>query len=93
MSKIDQGRLDGVWGMRKFTARELYSLADEHEHMIIDSENTDDPKWLQRRADRLRRLATQKEKALRHKCSQFKNIDRRHEQSPADDVPRAASEE
>ena len=81
MAKVEQGRLDGVEGMRKFTAEELYALADEHESMISAPENTDDPKWLQRRADRLRRLATQKEKALRHKASRFKTITREHEQS------------
>jgi hypothetical protein len=79
MAKVDQGRLDGVWGMRKFTAAELYALADDHERMITDPENTDDPKWLQRRADRLRRLAYKKEKALRHKAAQFKRMDTEHE--------------
>ena len=85
MPKVDQGRLDGVWGLQKFTAAELYALADKHERMINDPENTDDPEWLQRRADRLRRLARQKEKALRHKLSQFKQIDRKHEQPDACD--------
>ena len=67
MAKITPARLDGVYGMRKFTAEELYALADEYEARIIDPKNTDDPKWLQRWADRVRKLARQKEQALEHK--------------------------
>jgi hypothetical protein len=64
MPKVDKGRLDGVWGMETFTAAELFLLADKFEAQIKDPTNTDDPKWLQRRAERLRRLAVRKEKAL-----------------------------
>ena len=78
MAKVEQGRLDGVWGMRRFSAAELYALADDYERAISDSENTDDPKWLQRLADRIRRLAYQKEKALRHKAAQFQEVRREH---------------
>ena len=70
MPKISQGRLDGSSGMSKFTAEELHALADQYESEIKNPNNTDDPKWLQRRADRLRTLATQKEKALEHKSIQ-----------------------
>ena len=70
MPKISQGRLDGVWGMSKFTAEELHAFADQYESEINNPKNTDDPKWLQRRADRLRTLAIQKEKSLDHKLSQ-----------------------
>jgi hypothetical protein len=80
MPKTKQGRLDGVFGMDKFTAAELYLLARQYELRIEDPGNTDDPRWLKRRADRLRHLATQKEKALRHKLAQFKPSDMRHEQ-------------
>ena len=67
MPKVDKGRMDGVDGMSKYSALELYALADEYDARITSPDNTDDPKWLKRRADRLRRLASQKEKALIHK--------------------------
>ena len=70
MSKISKGRLNGVYGMRKYTAEELFDMAEQNENKINDPENTDDPKWLQRRADRLRALAEEKEKALEHKGNQ-----------------------
>jgi hypothetical protein len=72
MAKPSQGRFDGLWGMRKFTAKELFAWADQHEARIIDPNNTDDPKWLQRRADRLRQVATAKQNA-----SEFKRQERR----------------
>ena len=84
MPKVSQGRLDGVWGMSKFTAEELHALADKHEAMILDPKNTDDPKWLQRRADRLRHLATQKEKTRAHKAAQQRPKRPRHEQAHAE---------
>ena len=34
----------GVWGMRRFTSKELYDLADEMEAQIVDPKNEDDPK-------------------------------------------------
>ena len=67
MAKPSQGRFDGVYGMRKFTAEELAAWAQQHEAQIDAPANTDDPKWLQRRADRLRRVATAKAKALEQK--------------------------
>lgn len=72
MPKIGGGRLDGVWGMETFTSAELYHWADQYEGLIKDPRNTDDPKWLQRRADKLRRLAVRKEKALVSKLQQGK---------------------
>ena len=72
MAKVNQGRLDGVYGMEKFTATELFALADEYDQKINNPENTDDAKWLKRRSDRLRLLAEQKEKAMEHKESQKK---------------------
>lgn len=70
MAKIETKRLDGIWGMRKFTASELHEIADYYQARISDPENTDDPKWLQRRADRIRRLAVKKEKSQAHKLGQ-----------------------
>lgn len=62
MAKPSQGRFDGLYGMRKFTAQELFTWADQYESRI--PANFDDPKWLQRRADRIRRLAIAKEQSL-----------------------------
>jgi len=67
MPKLKKGRLDGVDGMQKFGAAELYMLANGYEAQIRDPKNTDDPKWLQRWADKILRLAEKKEKALRRK--------------------------
>ncbi len=72
MAKISQGRLDGVWGMAKFSTFDLYTMADEIEAQISDPENRDDPKWLIRRAKRIRKLAEEKESALEHKLRQGK---------------------
>lgn len=70
MAKISKGRLDSAYGMSKYTAEELHNMADEYENMIKDPDNNDDPKWLKRRADRLRSLAVEKEKSLEHKANQ-----------------------
>ncbi len=75
MPKVEQGRLFGLYGMGSYTFEELDRLADEHLQRIHDPENTDDPKWLRRRAARLRKLARQKEQALEHKLDQS---DKRH---------------
>ena len=72
MPKISKGRMDSVYGMSKFSAEELFKIADEYENNIKDPNNTDDPKWLQRRADRIRALAQEKEKSLEHKANQNK---------------------
>jgi hypothetical protein len=69
--KVEQGRLFGLDGMGSHTAEELDELADQHLHRIDDPKNTDDPKWLKRRAARLRKLARQKETALEHKMDQL----------------------
>ncbi len=73
MAKIEPGRLSGFNGMESHTADELYAWADRLETQINDPENTDDPKWLQRWADKMRRLALQKEKAKQHKNTQRKS--------------------
>ena len=67
MVKLQRGRLNGVYGMRTFTAAELLEWADKLEKQIHDPQNQDDPKWLRRWADDMRRLAAQKEKAQAHK--------------------------
>ena len=70
MPKVDQGRLFGLYGMGSYTFEELDELADEYLRRIDDPDNTDDPKWLKRRADRLRKLARQKAKSVEHKLDQ-----------------------
>lgn len=70
MPKVEKGHLFGLYGMGSYTCEELDELADEHLRRIDDPDNTDDPKWLRRRADRLRKLARQKEKSLEHKMDQ-----------------------
>ena len=72
MAKVNQGRLDGMDGMEKFTFLELFAIANEYEAKINDPKNSDDPKWLKRRLDRIRLLAEQKEKSLEHKSDQKK---------------------
>jgi len=67
MPKLTPARLDGVYGMRRFTAAQLHELADQYERQITDPHNTDDPRWLRRWADRLRTLAIKKEAAKEHK--------------------------
>lgn len=70
MPKVEQGRLFGLHGMGSYTFEELDELADERLRRIDDPDNTDDPKWLKRRADRLRKLARQKEKSVEHRLDQ-----------------------
>ena len=70
MAKIGAGRLFGQDGTASITGHELNALADQHLERIGDPTNTDDPKWLTRRADRLRKLARQKEMAVEHKSNQ-----------------------
>ena len=70
MAKVERGRLFGLVGMGTYTVQEFDFLADEHLRRIDDPTNSDDPKWLNRRATRLRKLARQKEKSVEHKSSQ-----------------------
>ena len=67
MPKVARGRLSGLHGMSGHTSTELFAWANEIEAQIRDPLNKDDPKWLQRRADKVRRLAIQKEKSRSHK--------------------------
>lgn len=67
MPKVSSGRLDGLHGMRSFAATELFALADDLDRRAADPNTADDPRWLRRRAERVRRLAEQKQHALVHK--------------------------
>lgn len=70
MAKIAAGRLFGLRGMGTITAHELDALADLYLKKADHPSNTDDPAWLNRRAASLRKLARQKEKAVKHKLSE-----------------------
>jgi hypothetical protein len=67
MAKLARGRLDGIDGMRKFGAAELFTMANDLEDQILDPKNRDDPKWLQRWADKIRRLAEKRGNAFSKK--------------------------
>jgi len=67
MPKIERGRISGLEGMESHSSAELLAWAGSLEAQIIDPRNSDDPKWLQRWADKMRRLAAQKERAHAHK--------------------------
>ncbi len=70
MPKLLSGRLDGLWGMTSYTSQELFNIADDIEKQIAHPNNQDDPKWLKRRAERVRKLAEKKERSLEHKLMQ-----------------------
>jgi hypothetical protein len=72
MPKIEKGRISGFHGMDSHTAAELYAWADKLEAQIQDPANPDDPNWLKRWAEKMRRLATVKEKMQAHKRSRRK---------------------
>ena len=67
MPKLERGRLDGIEGMSSRTANELRAWADRLETQIKNPNNGDDPRWLRRWAERMRRLADKKENAKLHK--------------------------
>ena len=70
MPKLTPSRLDGIYGMRKFSAEDLHRLADETEAEIGDPNSKNDPRYLQRWATQIRKLAEQKEKSIEHKAAQ-----------------------
>jgi hypothetical protein len=70
MPKIKRGRLSGVAGMQSHTSVELYALADQLRAQADDPKNTDDPKWLLRRAQKVAAIAKAKEKAFDQKQAQ-----------------------
>jgi hypothetical protein len=55
-------------------AEDLHTWADGYERRSGYSAPADDPRWLRRRAKRLRRLAEQKERAREHKAAQNKPV-------------------
>lgn len=67
MVKIKHGRIEG---MSSYSVDELFVMAEGYESKISDPNNTDNSKWLKRRADKLRVLAIEKEKAKEHKANQ-----------------------
>jgi cyclopropane fatty-acyl-phospholipid synthase-like methyltransferase len=67
MAKIERGRISGFDGMATHNAAELHAWAAKLEAQIADPKNSDDPRWLQRWAGKLRALAAKKEKAKAHK--------------------------
>jgi hypothetical protein len=75
MPKLERGRISGFEGMESHSASELYAWADKLEAQIADSANRDDPKYLQRWADKIRRLAVKKEKSVAHKTGLRKKHD------------------
>ncbi len=56
--------------MSSYSVDELFVMAEGYESKISDPNNTDNSKWLKRRADKLRVLAIEKEKAKEHKANQ-----------------------
>lgn len=70
MPKLTPARLDGFYGMKKFSAEELHRRADEVEAEIGDPNSENDTRYLKRWAMRIRKLAQQKEKSSEHKASQ-----------------------
>jgi len=67
MAKIESGRISGVDGMEARRSTQLFAWAEQLEAQIKDPKNCDDPRWLKRWAEKLRRLALKKEKAKAHK--------------------------
>jgi hypothetical protein len=74
MAKVAQGRISGLNGMDAHTSSELFAWADHLRAQAIHPDNTDDTKWLLRRADRLTALAKAKEKAREHKQLQSRVV-------------------
>jgi hypothetical protein len=77
MAKLFRGRIvllrrrfGGFAGMDAHAFEELHAWANRLERRSHCSDPADDPRWLQRRADRLRDLAVQKERAREHKAAQ-----------------------
>lgn len=91
MPKLTPARLDGVYGMRAFTAAALHALADGLERDAADPACPDDPKWVLRWATRVRRLAEEKERSVEHRASR-KRAHRTTQQAAApDERPQAGA--
>ncbi len=66
-----RGKFTGFSGMHAQSADKLHTWADRMTPPRCSAPE-DDPRWLTRRARRLRLLAEQKERALEHKANQRK---------------------
>lgn len=69
MPKIARGRISGFEGMDSHSASELTAWAERLEAQAKDPASPDDPRWLRRQADQLRKLAEAKERSLSHKVA------------------------
>ena len=58
-------QIDGLEGMSRYSANELFVMAEEYESKINDINNTDDPKWLKRRAEKITCFSHRKRKSKR----------------------------
>jgi hypothetical protein len=75
MPKVADGKR-WVQRMRKRTAEELLERADALQVRILKPTNTDDPLWVQRGIENLRRAAARREKAALKK--RLERAKRRH---------------
>jgi hypothetical protein len=90
MAKIELGSLDGVFRVRmqSFTIEQLRNWADQLESQNQDAENTEDPEWLQRWANRINRLADRKEQSIEHKQLQSQRQRRQRREHPDANIRR-----
>jgi hypothetical protein len=72
MAKVSRGRISGVDGMNAHSAAGLLAWAKRLEHQTRNPRNEEDPRWLWRQAEKLRRLAEKKVAARAHKVRQLK---------------------
>ena len=93
MAKIERGRIGLPADFVSINSEELIrwaELLEARSRLVqsgdLSSEESDDPKWLQRRANKLRWLAEKKEKAVVHKEGQRT---RRRKSDQSEDQPQA----
>lgn len=88
MPKVKRGRLDGLWGMTKFTAEELFRWSRTYETRLNSHHLQDKghPNWLKRRAIKLQKLAEQKQKMRLHKTQQRRQLEREYMRKLASEV-------
>ena len=63
MPKLNRGRVTRLDDMQGLTAEELAERAAQMEAQANDPQSTDDPAWLRRWAEKLRKLSAQKARA------------------------------
>ena len=56
--------------MGRFDAKKIIEMAEKYEAKINDPSNRDDPRWLQKHANALRKWAAQRLKGFKHKQRQ-----------------------